>query len=85
MYQLSKYDAGNIVVIFLLFFILFLNWVGFLVLDKKIDKALERQGEINKCSYETNKEQSKDIRILKTDTEILMRLALENTYMGEEE
>ena len=71
-------------VISLLVFILFLNWVGFLVLDKKIDRALKQQREINQCSYETNEEQSKSIRILKTDTEILMRLAIENTYVGEE-
>lgn len=85
MCQLSKYDIGNIVVISLLVFILFLNWIGFLVLDKKIDRALERQGMINQSSYETNNEQSKSIRVLQTDTEILMRLAIENTYMGEEE
>lgn len=85
MYQLSKYDIGNIVVISLLVFILFLNWVGFLVLDKKIDRALKQQGEINQCSYEINKEQSKSIRVLQTDTAILMRLAIENTYVGEEE
>lgn len=85
MFQLLKSDIKNVVIISLLVLILFLNWVGFLVLDKKIDRALERQGVINQSSYETNNEQSRSIRVLQTDTEILMRLAIENTYVGEEE
>ena len=84
MLQLSKYDFERGVIIFLLAFILFLNWFGFLLLDKKIDRALERQEEINQSSYETNKEQSKSIRLLQSDSAILMRLAIENTYVGEE-
>ena len=73
------------VVVVLLGIILVLNWVGFLALDRKIDQALERQGKINECSYETNKEQSESIRLLKTDTQILMNIAINNDYCEEKE
>ena len=72
------------VVVVLLGIILVLNWVGFLALDRKIDQAIERQGEINECSYETNREQSESIRLLKTDTQILMNIAINNDYCEEE-
>lgn len=84
MFQLSKCDFERGVIIFLLAFILFLNWFGFLLLDKKIDRALEQQEEINQSSYETNKEQSKSIRVLHTDVDVLMRLATKGIYTEEE-
>ena len=73
------------VVVILLAVILVMNWVGFIALDKKIDRALERQGEINECSYQTNSEQSESIRLLKTDTQILMNIAISQDFCEEEE
>ena len=85
MFQTSKSDTLRIVIISLIVLILIFVWTGFLVLDKKIDNALKQQSVINQSSYETNNEQSRSIRVLQTDTEILMRLVIENTYVGEEE
>ena len=86
MSMLLKSDIDRWVIIFLLGLILVLNWVGFMVLDKKIDKALDRQGEVNQCVYDTDKEQSKSIRLLQTDTDIMFRLLLSKEYLeGEEE
>ena len=73
------------VVVVLLGVILILNWFGFIALDKKIDQVVEQQGEINECSYKTNIEQSESIRLLKTDTQILMDLTLNGVYYKEEE
>lgn len=70
-------------VISLLLVILSVVWVGFIALDKKIDKALDEQGKINRVSYETNEEQSAAIRQLKTDSEILMNIALYSDYYEE--
>lgn len=72
------------VVVVLLCIILVLNWFGFIALDKKIDQVVERQGKINECSYQTNSEQSESIRLLKTDTQILMNIAINNDYCEEE-
>lgn len=58
-------------------------WIGFIALDKKIDKALDEQGKINRVSYEMNEEQSAAIRQLKTDSEILMNIALYSDYYEE--
>lgn len=85
MFQTSKSDTLRIVIISLLVLILVFVWVGFVILDKKIDKALEQQGVINKCSYTINEEQSKSIRVLQTDVDILTRLTLEGVYAKEEE
>ena len=86
MSMLLKSDIDRWVIIFLLGLILVLNWIGFMVLDKKIDKALDRQGEVNQCVYDTDKEQSQSIRLLQTDSDIILRLLLTKEYLeGEEE
>ena len=86
MFQTSKSDVLNSVIISLLVLILVFVWCGFLMLDRKIDKELKRQAEINQTSYITNKEQSENIRVLKTDTQILMNIAVNGDYgMGEED
>jgi len=86
MFQTSKSDVLNSVIISLLVLILVFVWSGFLMLDRKIDRELKRQAEINQTSYITNKEQSKSIRVLKTDTQILMNIAVNGDYgMGEED
>ena len=71
------------VVFSLLLVILSMVWVGFIALDKKIDKALDEQGKINQVSFETNEEQSAAIRQLKTDSAILMNIALYSDYYEE--
>lgn len=86
MFQTSKSDVLNSVIISLLVLILVFVWSGFLMLDRKIDKELKRQAEINQTSYITNKEQSESIRVLKTDTQILMNIVVNGDYgMGEED
>lgn len=86
MFQTSKSDVLNSVIISLLVLILVFVWSGFLMLDRKIDRELKRQAEINQTSYLTNKEQSESIRVLKTDTQILMNIAVNGDYgMGEED
>lgn len=71
-------------VLFVCFAILIMTLVEFIALDKKIDKAIERQGKINERSYQTNREQSESIRLLKTDTQILMNIAINNDFSKEE-
>ena len=71
------------VVICLLAVILILNWFGFIALDKKIDKAVDIQGKINESSYNTNKAQSESIRLLETDTQILMNITMNGIYCDE--
>ena len=86
MFQTSKSDVLESVIISLLVLILVFVWSGFLMLDRKIDRELKRQAEINHTSYLTNKEQSESIRVLKTDTQILMNIAVNGDYgMGEED
>lgn len=84
MFQTSKSDILRIVIISLLVLILVFVWIGFLVLDKKIDKALKLQGVINQSSCKVNEEQARSIRVLQTDVDILMRIATEGVYTKEE-
>ena len=72
-------------VLFLCFAILVMTLIEFIALDKKIDKALEQQGKINQVSCEINKEQSEKIRLLQTDADILMNIAINQDYLQEEE
>ena len=86
MYTHLESDIWKWAIIFLLALILVLNWIGFITLDRKIDKALEQQGEVNQCVYDTNDKQSKSIRLLQTDSEIIMRLLLSKDFIvGEEQ
>ena len=80
MFMTSKSDVYKWAIIFLLVLILLLDWVGFITLDKKINRALGQQEDVNQSVYYTNKEQSKAIRLLKTDSEIIMRLLIEGEY-----
>lgn len=80
MFMTSKSDVYKWAIIFLLGLILLLDWVGFITLDKKINRALGQQEDVNQSVYDTNKEQSKAIRLLKTDSEIIMRLLIEGEY-----
>ena len=72
-------------VLFLCFAILVMTLIEFIALDKKIDKALEQQGKINQVSCEINKEQSEKIRLLQTDANILMNIAINQDFLQEEE
>lgn len=81
MFMTSKSDVYKWAIIFLLVLILLLDWVGFITLDKKINRALGQQEGVNQSVYDTNKEQSKAIRLLKTDSEIIMRLLIEGEYV----
>lgn len=72
-------------VLFLCFAILVMTLVEFIALDKKIDKALEQQGKINQVSCEINKDQSEKIRLLQTDADILMNIAINQDFVKEQE
>ena len=72
-------------VLFMCFAILVMTLVEFIALDRKIQRAIEQQGEINQRSYYVNKEQAESIRMLKTDTQILMNIAVNGDYNREEE
>lgn len=72
-------------VLFLLLAILVMTLVEFIALDKKIDKALEQQGKINQVSCEINKDQSEKIRLLQTDADILMNIAINQDFIKEQE
>ena len=85
MFQTSLSDILRIVIISLICLILVFVWTGFVMLDKKINKALNQQGAINERSCKINEEQSKSIRVLQTDVDILTRLTLEGIYTKEEE
>lgn len=79
-------DIWRWAILFLLALILVFVWSSFVMLDRKIDKALERQGEINQSVYDTNEKQSQSIRVLETDSAIILRLLLSKEYLeGEEE
>lgn len=71
------------VIIFLMFLILIHIWIGFIALDMKINKEIERQVEINKVSCEINNKQSQEIRMLQTDTNILLNIAVNQDYCEE--
>lgn len=74
------------VTVFLLLIIILLQvWIGFIALDKKIDKVVERQGKINEVSFKTNTDQSEKIRLLQTDADILMNIAINQEFVQEEE
>lgn len=74
-----------VAVVFMLFIILSQVWIGFIVLDRKIDRAVEQQGKINEVSFETNTDQSEKIRLLQTDADILMNIAINQEFLQEEE
>ena len=74
------------VTVFLLLIIILLQvWIGFIALDKKIDKVVERQGKINEVSFKTNTDKSEKIRLLQTDADILMNIAINQEFVQEEE
>lgn len=74
-----------VAVVFMLFIILSQVWIGFIVLDRKIDRAVEQQGKINEVSFETNTDQSEKIRLLQTDADILMNIVINQEFLQEEE
>ena len=67
-------------VLFLCFAILVMTLVEFIALDKKMQRAIEKQGEINQRSYLMNKDQSEYIRLLKSDINIIYRLAITGEF-----
>ena len=85
MSQICLSDVLKIVIVSMLLLILVFVWTGFVMLDKKLDRTIEQQAIINQCSYKTNEEQAKSIRVLHTDVDVLMRLATKGIYTEEEE
>ena len=85
MSQTCLSDVLKIFIIAMLLLILVFVWTGFVMLDKKIDRAIEQQAIINQSSCKINEEQSKSIRVLHTDVDVLMRLVIKGVYAEEEE
>ena len=72
-------------VLFMCVAILIMTLIEFIALDNKLQKAIEQQGEINQKSYQTNKDQAESIRMLETDTKILMSIAINGDFYKENE
>ena len=63
--------------------ILLVTFFEFKALDQKIEKAIEKQNQINQKMYEIAENQGRSIRLLQTDTEILMNIAINGEYCME--
>ena len=68
----------------MLILLLSTNTLWFYYLDKKIDKAIEKQNQINAKTYEKLEHQGKVLRLLETDSEIFMRVIISNEFIQEE-
>ena len=65
----------------MLILLLSTNTLWFYYLDKKIDKAIEKQNQINAKTYEELEHQEKVLRLLETDSEIFMRVIISNEFI----
>ena len=65
----------------MLILLLSTNTLWFYYLDKKIDKAIEKQNQINAKTYEELEHQEKVLRLLETDSEIFMRVIVSNEFI----
>lgn len=64
----------------LLILLLGTNTVWFYYLDKKIDKAIEKQMETNTWTYEAIRNQNKAIRLMETNNEVMLNIVLDGDY-----
>lgn len=64
----------------LLILLLSTNIIWFCYLDKKLDKAIEKQNEINGKTYEIIQKQEKSLRIMETNNEIMLSIIVNGDY-----
>lgn len=64
----------------LLLLLLSTNTIWFVYLDRKIDKAIKRQDEINSWCYEQITQQEKAIRLIETNNEIMLNIIVNGDY-----
>lgn len=60
--------------------LLVMTLVEFIALDRKLDKAIERQNEINGKTYEILQAQEKALRIMETNNEIMFSIIVNGDY-----
>lgn len=82
----ASFKVGNmkkilIAIWIMLILLLSTNTLWFYYLDKKIDKAIEKQNQINAKTYEELEHQEKVLRLLETDSEIFMRIIISNEFI----
>lgn len=65
----------------MLILLLSTDTLWFYYLDKKLDKAIEKQNQINAKTYEELEHQEKVLRLLETDSEIFMRVIISNDFI----
>ena len=68
----------------LLILLLGTNTLWFYYLDKKLDKAIEKQSETNSWTYESILNQEKSIRILETNNELMFNMIVNGDYYEKE-
>lgn len=64
----------------LLLLLLGTNTIWFVYLDKKIDRAIERQNEVNTWCYEQITQQEKAIRLMETNNELMLNIIVNGDY-----
>ena len=64
----------------LLLLLLVTNTIWFVYFDRKLDKAIERQDEINSWGYEQITQQEKAIRLIETNNEIMLNIIVNGDY-----
>lgn len=64
----------------LLLLLLGTNTIWFVYLDKKIDRVIERQNEINGKTYEVIQAHEKSLRIIETNNEIMFSIIVDGDY-----
>lgn len=64
----------------LILLLLSTNTIWFMYLDKKLDKAIEKQEEINRRIYQTVSNQEKSIRIMETNNELMFNIIVNGDF-----
>lgn len=74
-----------IAVCLLLILLLITNTTWFCYLDKKINKAIDKQSEINSKVHETLSNQERTIRVVETNSEIMFNVLIHEDFIQEED
>lgn len=68
------------------FILLFIILLGGNIHNQKLIKQLEeKQNQVNAINLERNDRQDKELRALKTDAEITLRVVMQNQFLQEDE
>lgn len=74
-----------IAVCLLLILLLGTNTIWFCYLDKKMNKAIDKQNEINSKVHETLSNQEQTIRVVETNSEIMFNVLIHGDFIQEED